>query len=277
MPLITIITATYNAARHLPALIESIREQTYVNIEWIVVDGASTDGTQDFLIKSQDVVSYWSSEPDQGIYDAWNKGLAQARGEWVVFLGADDFLWSPEVFSSLAAVLSAIPDDCVAVYGELGVVGANGELLYALGEPWPSARNAFRCVMNLPHPGLMHRRSATMACGGFDPSYRIAGDYALLRRMLRSGSAYHVSGLMVAGMRVGGVSTRPGSSRILLREMRRAAHEDGARWPGLPWLLAWARYAVRATLWQVFGERAARRLLDLGRRACGKPPHWTRT
>ena len=87
-PLVTIITATYNAASSLQATISSIRQQSYVNIEWIIVDGGSSDDTVRILQQNDDVIQFWTSEPDNGIYDAWNKGIARARGEWIGFLGA---------------------------------------------------------------------------------------------------------------------------------------------------------------------------------------------
>ena len=85
LPLITIITATYNAAQYLPRTIKSIREQTYENIEWIIIDGNSTDETIELIQQNEDVIDYWMSEPDAGIYDAWNKGISLARGEWIAF------------------------------------------------------------------------------------------------------------------------------------------------------------------------------------------------
>ena len=81
-PLISIITATYNDKLQLLKTSESIKESTYRNIEWVVIDGLSTDGTFEWLKSNTDVVRKWVSEPDCGIYDAWNKGLAKAEGEW---------------------------------------------------------------------------------------------------------------------------------------------------------------------------------------------------
>ncbi|MCF8007984.1 MAG: glycosyltransferase [Methylovulum sp.] len=89
-PLITIITATFNAAEHLPHTIKSIRELTYDNIQWIVVDGASKDSTVELIQQNEDVIDYWISEPDTGIADAWNKGLKLTTGDGVLILNAGD-------------------------------------------------------------------------------------------------------------------------------------------------------------------------------------------
>lgn len=277
MPLITIITATYNAAKHLPALIGSIRGQNYGNIEWIVVDGASTDGTQDILMKNQDVVSNWISESDQGIFDAWNKGVALARGEWIGFLGADDFLWNPDALSQLMPILSEAYPTIRVVYGKLAVVNREGQTLYTLGEDWVVVRRRFRSVMALPHPGLMHHRSLFVEYGGFDTSFRIAGDYEWLLRALRGHDALFVPEITVAGMTLGGVSTTPTASWAMLKEMRRATRKHVGAFPGFPWLLSLVRYGLRRVLWGALGESRARRMLDTGRKLCGQPAHWTRS
>lgn len=275
-PLISIITATRNALHHLPALASSIRAQTYAPIEWIVVDGASTDGTPDYLAQNEDVVDCWISEPDRGIYAAWNKGLRQARGEWICFLGADDFLWHPDSLQAMAATLSAVPSGCRVVYGRLAIVNASGTLLYTLGDPWPAVCRRFRSVMALPHPGLMHNRSLFETYGGFDTGYRIAGDYEFLLRELRHGDARFVEDVIVAGMKLGGLSTSLDASATMLREMRRASRTHGQSLPGTPWVAALIRHVLRRAIWQLLGERIARRMLDGGRWLLGKPPHWTR-
>ena len=277
MPLVTIITATYNAAEYLPNLARSIREQTYGNIEWIVVDGASKDGTLDILRQNEDVIDHWISEPDRGIYDAWNKGLGLASGDWICFLGADDFLWSAEVLETMVPRLEAAYPGCRVVYGSLAVVNPGGQMLYTLGEPWAAVRRRFQSVMALPHPGLMHHRSLFSEHGEFDTSYRIAGDYELLLRELRSGDARHLEGVIVAGMTLGGVSTTPAASWTMLKEMRRAARENGRWLPGVAWLNAVVRYALRRLLWGIFGERVTRMMLDAGRWLSGKPAHWTKS
>ena len=89
-PLITIITVAYNAVKDIENTILSVLNQTYPNIEYIIIDGGSTDGTLDIIKKYEDKISYWVSEPDKGIYDAMNKGIVKANGDYLFFLGADD-------------------------------------------------------------------------------------------------------------------------------------------------------------------------------------------
>ena len=92
-PLISVITVVYDAVENLESAIQSVLNQTYDNIEYILIDGGSTDGTLDIIRKYDDVIDYWVSEPDSGVYDAMNKGVGLSQGEYVLFLGSDDSLF----------------------------------------------------------------------------------------------------------------------------------------------------------------------------------------
>lgn len=275
-PLITIITSTYNATGHLLNAIKSIRGQTYRNIEWIVVDGASKDGTLDILRQNEDVIDYWVSEPDKGIYDAWNKGIRHATGDWILFLGADDYLWSQDVLERMTAILDTAYPESRVVYGKVALVNQAGEGIYFPGEAWEGIRRRFRSVMCLPHTALFHHRDLFRAHGEFDTSFRISGDYEFLLRELKDREAMFVD-IVIAGMSLGGISSNPATSERMLFEMRRATRKNGRIFPGIPWLLAAVRHMLRRVLWRLLGERGARHLLDMGRRLMGKPAHWTRT
>lgn len=100
-PLISIITVVYNGEKYLEETIQSVINQTYDNLEYIIIDGGSTDGTLDIVRKYEDKIDYWVSEKDKGIYDAMNKGIRVINGGWVLFLGADDKLFQPETISKI--------------------------------------------------------------------------------------------------------------------------------------------------------------------------------
>src|SRR5665647_574950 len=100
-PLITIIVAVYNGAKTLQRCVDSVSDQTYLNKELIIIDGGSKDGTIDILMANNDKITYWQSEPDSGIYNAWNKALGHANGDWIYFLGSDDYLWKSNVFEEI--------------------------------------------------------------------------------------------------------------------------------------------------------------------------------
>ncbi|MGZ4970754.1 MAG: glycosyltransferase family 2 protein, partial [Methylobacter sp.] len=157
-PLISIIIAVFNCAKTLQQCIDSVAQQTYANKELIIIDGGSKDGTVDVLESNGDKLGYWLSEPDNGIYNAWNKGLSQAKGEWICFLGADDFFWDAQVLERMAAQLATVPADIRVAYGQIMLLNNDGKNLYPIGEPWQGVKERFKQVMSIPHPGLMHRR-----------------------------------------------------------------------------------------------------------------------
>jgi hypothetical protein len=277
-PIITIITSTFNASKYLSNLISSIREQSFKNIEFIVMDGNSTDETVEILRANSDLIDYWSSAPDTGIYNAWNKALSHATGEWICFLGADDYLWSKDALADMAAVLKTLPRVTQIAYAQVMLLGLDDAPVYAVGAPYQLKPGERIDVMGLPpHPGLMHRRAVFDERGGFDESFQIAGDAELLMRELQRAPACFIPGVIIAGMRQGGISSKPSNILKSLQELRRIQRKHGIRWPGVALTLAMLRASVRWILWSVIGERLTRPALDFGRKVLGKPPYWTQT
>ena len=276
-PLISVIVAVFNGAETLQQCIDSVARQTYPNKELIIIDGGSKDGTVDLLEANHEQINYWISEPDRGIYNAWNKGLVQAHGEWICFLGADDYFWDTQVLERLAGQLEKLPPDIRVAYAQIMIVDTGGTSLYQLGEPWEKIKGRFSQVMCIPHPGVMHRRSLFEQHGQFDESFHIAGDYELLLRELKAAAAFFISGIIATAMRQGGISSTPANSLVQLREVRRAQRMHGQCLPSRFWLMAMVRVRIRLLLWSVLGERMARKALDLGRRMMGLPPFWTKT
>ncbi len=218
-PLVTVITSVYNGKSCIAGCLESVLHQDYQNIEHIVIDGGSTDGTVDILRQYDDRIALWRSEADDGIYYAWNKALAEARGEWICFLGADDeFL--PQAVSTYMALAAENPS---AEYlgSKVKVVHPSGyERVF--GCPW--TWRAFSKTMTWLHVGSMHRRSLFDRLGAYDTSYRIVADYELLLRAGPQLKAAYMPILTVM-MRDGGVSR----SRKALEEQVRATVMTGGR------------------------------------------------
>jgi glycosyltransferase involved in cell wall biosynthesis len=275
-PAIAIIVAVFNGSATVQRCIDSVVGQTYPHKELIVIDGGSSDGTAEILKENSQKIAYWVSEPDRGIYQAWNKALAQTHGDWVCFLGADDYLWDAHVLERMAPHLSSALPAARVVYGQVALVNESGTVLNSFGKPWPELRPAFMRgdALNI-HQAMFHHRSLFEDRGTFDESFRIAGDYDLLLRELREGRAEFVP-CLVAGMQHGGVSSHPASKVTTIREVMRAMQCHGLKPPaGLR--AAWLRAVAHAWLYRVAGGHVSGAVADGYRSLTGKSRLWTST
>lgn len=229
------------------------------------------------LKANHEKISYWISEPDRGIYNAWNKGLVQAKGEWICFLGADDYFWDSQVLEKMSEQLEKLPSSIRVAYGQVMIVNECGESLYLIGEHWQKVKERFKQFMCISHQGVMHRRSLFELHGKFDESFRISGDYELLLRELKTNDAYFFQDGIVTAMRVGGVSWLVANSLPVMLENMRAAKMHSQRLPLIFWLIAMAKAYIRFMLWCVLGERVTSKARDFYRRVKGLSPYCTRT
>ncbi|MBY3109310.1 glycosyltransferase [Rhizobium laguerreae] len=203
MPKFSIVTVSYNAEKTIEDTIHSVQMQEGVEVEHILIDGGSKDGTMAIVDRYQNQFAAIISERDKGIYDAMNKGAALAKGEFIGFLNADDYFASS---NSLALLASAL-EKSDAAWGNVLQVDDEGVPKRLISGEWfkPS-----RMTLGLmpPHPSFYVRTSRVRAVGGFDHSYKIAGDFDLVRRLFGTSgfTSCYVSELITI-MRVGGVST----------------------------------------------------------------------
>jgi glycosyltransferase involved in cell wall biosynthesis len=277
-PRITIIVATFNRGGTLRRCIDSVAGQTYASKELIVIDGGSTDGSVDIIRANRGKIADWVSELDRGIYHAWNKGVARAQGDWLCFLGADDYLHDRYALERMSAYLAAASPAQRIVYGRVIVVDAGGAEVADLGVSWAGARRSFmRGTTCLPTPGVMFHRELFRKYGPFDETFAIAGDYEFLLRELKDSEPLYVPDIVVTDMQYGGISSRPESTLVSLREMRTARVRHGLPALNPQYLAALIGVRLRLLLWRVAGEQAARRILDFGRRLSGRQPYWTKT
>jgi glycosyltransferase involved in cell wall biosynthesis len=260
-PFICVIVAVYNGRSTLQQCIDSFAKQSYPHKELIVIDGASRDGTAALLESNREKLSYWVSEPDRGIYNAWNKALPHARGEWICFLGADDFFWDSEVLTRIGAHLETLPPAIRVAYGSIMLLDKNGMELNVLGEPWHRIKDRFKRAMGIPHPGVMHRRDLFEAHGRFDESFRIAADYEFLLRELPKADAFFIPDVIAVGMRQGGISSTPANELLLQREIRRAQRMHGYPPPWHVTVLTTAKILARLLLIRIMGETRLRKMI----------------
>jgi glycosyltransferase involved in cell wall biosynthesis len=180
---VSIVTVCFNSADTIGQTIRSVQDQEYRRIEHVIIDGGSTDGTIDIVKTFNGRIKKLLSEPDEGIYDAMNKGLHLARGEVIAFLNADDVYASPTVISDVVAALRA--DHADGVYGDLVYVGrGNSNRVIRYWQAGEYRPRAFHRGWVPPHPTFFCRRDLYRQFGGFNPSYRIAGDFELMLRLI---------------------------------------------------------------------------------------------
>lgn len=231
-----------------------------------MIDGGSNDGTVELLASNRQHFAYCLSEPDRGIYHAWNKALSQVKGEWICFLGADDFLWDDTVLSKMAARLQILPASVRVAYGRIMMLDAAGSPLYELGKPWQDIKNRFKNAMCIPHPGVMHRRSLFDEHGQFDESFRIAADYELLLRELPMADAAFVPDVTAVGMRQGGISSVAGNLWLALAEIRKAQSMHGYAPPWTVRSTAVLSVWLRVLMAKLLGEASTRKLINWSKR-----------
>lgn len=227
---ITVVTSVLNNERTLHSCMESIVQQTYQDIEHIVIDGGSTDGSLEILGRFRDRIAVLVSEPDDGLYYALNKGLRIAAGDVIGFLHADDVYADREVLASVATSLMESGCDCC--YGDLEYVSrADTGRVVRHWRAQPFEEGLFQRGWMPPHPTFFVKRSVYDRCGVFDTGFRISADYELMLRFLercRISSVYIPRVLL--RMRTGGISNR--SIRNILvktREDYRAWEVNGLR------------------------------------------------
>jgi glycosyltransferase len=202
---VSIITAVYNNHSMVAKAVESVLAQKNIEIEYIVIDGQSTDGTLEIIESYRDKIDILVSGRDGGIYQALNKGLSLATGDYVGFLHSDDFFANDHVLEKL---FKNITGEEAAVYGDLDYVLKNN--VHKVVRHWKSMRftpKLLKMGWMPPHPALYVRRDIFNSLAGFDPQYKIAADYHFILRLFREQKHVfsYVPGVVVK-MRTGGAS-----------------------------------------------------------------------
>ena len=192
--LITIVIASYNSGATIRKALQSVRDQSFQDWECLVVDGASKDDTINIVQKfvDEDPRFRYISEPDKGIYDAFNKGWKNAKGEWVYYLGSDDTLTK----DGMSLLAEEIDEHFAIISGDTNLMRTDGT-----SRVLPSGMPELGC-----HQGMVMQRTVMEEMGGFDMSYKIIADYDLIVRTLNKGWDMKLVHVTVANFQVGGTS-----------------------------------------------------------------------
>lgn len=190
-PKFSIITVTYNAEKVLEDTIQSVVFQTYRNVEYIIVDGGSTDNTLDVVHKYQERICKVISEPDKGLYDAMNKGIRMATGDYLCFLNAGDELHENETLQKIVYTLKGkeLPD---VIYGETAIVDEEGHFLHMrrLSTPEHLHWKSFKEGMLVCHQAFLTRRELALA-NPYDLRYRFSADFDWCIRIMKQSKNLH--------------------------------------------------------------------------------------
>jgi glycosyltransferase involved in cell wall biosynthesis len=209
-PRLSIVTICFNSAATLPDTFASLRAQRDPRVEYIVVDGGSTDGTRSLLRDHADLVDAWVSEPDEGTSDALNKGVAMARGDDLWFVNADDWIEPGAIEAVLAQPAEAGPNAERLLIGHTRYVTRDGETLYTMRCD-AQALSRIHETNPVPYPSTIITRSLFLRCGGFSRHYEIVNDYEFFLRALATGPRVRFIDQVLANMREGGQSSSQAS------------------------------------------------------------------
>lgn len=214
--LISVITVCFNSARTITDTFCSIREQLDSRIEYIVVDGGSTDGTIEIILEYLDTIDHWISEADEGIYDAMNKGVRLSHGRYLLFLNSDDYLHGGAIMRILDTLqIQGRPVNCI-LSGITRIVNANKTEVTRL--TLNASRFGNRYKFNpFPHPSSIVSRDVFAETHGFNCEYEIAADYDFFLRALLLNPNIILIDAVISNMRMGGSSDEYGPFRQILR------------------------------------------------------------
>jgi len=244
--LVSIVTPSFNQAPYLEATIRSVLEQNYPDLEYIVVDGGSSDGSVDILRRYAERLAWWVSEPDKGQTDALNKGFAHARGEILAWLNSDD-TYQPGAVAEAVAFLRSQPE-LGLVYGDANFIDENGRLIGRFSAAQTDYRRLRRGYVHIPQQAAFFRADLWRKVGPLDPSFYFAMDYDLWVRIAALAPIRYTPRTW-ANFRLHTQGKTIAAADRCWPEMLRVHFRDGGSWAGiLP-----AKYLIRkavSPLWR---------------------------
>lgn len=271
----TIIVATYNSEKTIEKCISSITEQDYEDKELIVIDGASKDSTVEKLEQFKDNIEYFLSEPDRGVYDAWNKAMSVANGEWVIFLGSDDMFYDSTVLTRYAKRIHDAGESVNIVFGEVilveNIIDINSKLEHFGTQPEEYYQHTVLKEAVFSHTGSCHRRQLIMNHGGFNTDLKIGADYDMMLKFLKNDvSTLRKLDYICCYMSSGGLSSSIKSKIQTYRDSLTARKLNSIPGQSLPLLTKLGKAYLASAIFSIFGDRVFVVASNFYRRLAGK-------
>tara|TARA_B100001750_G_C15515508_1_gene606787 strand:- start:1766 stop:2587 length:822 start_codon:yes stop_codon:yes gene_type:complete len=205
-PLVSIVTTCFNAEKTIERAIKSVIDQYYNNIEYIIIDACSTDGTKKIIQKYKNHINYFISEKDNGISDGWNKGIERCKGEFIQILNSDDYIPKNKIIESINCFNKN--SNASYVFGDLIMVNDNSDPLYRIKGDENYSREIEYWTPRINHPTLMVKKAIYDKYGHFNKKYKIAMDYEWLLRIHKQGAIGYYSEKIISFMQEGGQSEK---------------------------------------------------------------------
>lgn len=244
-PKFSVITIVYNGEKHLQQTIDSVRNQKHPEIEYIVVDGGSTDNTLSIIKSNLDVITKFISEPDKGISDAFNKGVKLATGDYIGIINADDW-YEPNAISH---ILDA-PDSAELIYGKINY-WLDDKIINVKNGNHETLLNGWR-GMTLPHPSMFIKKKVYDTIGGYSLEYKNAMDYQFLLRAAKKGFSFYNTNKIISNFRSGGVTSSQRTNSLV---EERKAKKTVLR---MNHFLAYAQFYVKLVALKLLGSAVHR-------------------
>jgi glycosyltransferase involved in cell wall biosynthesis len=241
---ISIITVCYNSAATIDKTMQSVSNQTHNNIEYIVVDGNSKDTTLSIIRNYEGIITKWISEPDKGLYDAMNKGIAMATGDIIGILNSDDTFYSNTVLEAIADFHTKNAID--ASVGNIVQHKEDGKVVRVYSSKYWTPEK-LKIGFMPPHPSLFIKKELFDKYGSYDLGFKIGADYELITRFfLKEKISWNYSGITTTAMLVGGLSSSGSSSyHLITTEIQKALAMNG---------ISFNQYKIKLRfIWKIIG------------------------
>lgn len=254
---ISIITVNFNNLSGLQKTMKSVLCQKYTNLEYIIIDGGSTDGSKDFIMSHQDKLSYWCSEKDKGIYDGMNKGIAKATGEYILFLNSGDYFYSPQV---LCKVFKSSQNDDLLI-GRQCYYNRKGKKSIAWSIQAKDINERFFWSNTLPHQSTFIKTTLLNKIGGYKPNYRVCADWVFwYEAIVEYNCTYSCINYAISYMEDGGVSRNMEKCR---RDMATFLIENHPIMTIEDWFEINMRFTEALSFRRAFSSRISRLLMKI--------------